>query len=94
MGKMIEPEPLGHYRITDHARFEMGRRGITEEQVHQVLSAPRQVIEVRPGRRIYQAKLEPSKLKGYLLRIVVDMGRHPPEVVTAYRTSKITKYWR
>jgi len=26
-------------------------------------------------------------------RIVVDM-RQPPEVVTVYRTSKISKYWR
>ena len=30
----------------------------------------------------------------YLLRVFVDTDREPPEVVTVYRTSKITKYWR
>lgn len=30
----------------------------------------------------------------YLVRVVVDIDREPAEVVTAYRTSKISKYWR
>ena len=30
----------------------------------------------------------------YLVRVVVDVDRNPAEVVTAYRTSKIAKYWR
>jgi len=29
-----------------------------------------------------------------LLRIFVDVERRPAEVVTAYRTSKVVKYWR
>jgi len=32
--------------------------------------------------------------KTHLLRIFVDVDREPAEVVTAYRTSKISKYWR
>ena len=31
--------------------------------------------------------------KMYLLRVVVDEDEHPPVIVTAYRTSKIEKYW-
>jgi hypothetical protein len=30
----------------------------------------------------------------YLVRVFVDVDRSPAEVVTAYRTSKIDKYWR
>jgi hypothetical protein len=30
--------------------------------------------------------------KTYLIRVLVDIDRERPEVVTAYRTSKITKY--
>ena len=44
---------------------------------------------------MYQSRIvwgEPSK--GYLLRVVVDVDRDPPEVVTVYRTSKVEKYWR
>ncbi len=29
-----------------------------------------------------------------LLRVVVASGKEPPVVITAYRTSKIEKYWR
>jgi len=29
-----------------------------------------------------------------LVRVFVDIARVPPEVVTAYQTSKIEKYWR
>jgi len=28
------------------------------------------------------------------LRVFVDVRREPPEVVTAYWTSKVEKYWR
>jgi hypothetical protein len=50
---------------------------------------------VRPGRVVYQSRVEfgePSQR--YLLRVFVDIDRRPAEVVTAYRTSKIEKYWR
>ena len=30
--------------------------------------------------------------KSYLIRVFVDVDRTPPEIVTAYRTSKIRKY--
>ena len=29
----------------------------------------------------------------YLIRVFVDVDREPAEVVTAYRTSKVRKYW-
>jgi hypothetical protein len=32
--------------------------------------------------------------KEYLFRVVIDTQYSPPEVVTVYKTSKITKYWR
>jgi len=56
-GRSVNPEPPRNYIIKDHARFEMQRRQISENQVGQVLTAPQQVIEIRPGRRICQSKL-------------------------------------
>jgi hypothetical protein len=32
--------------------------------------------------------------KVYLVRVFVDVDRQPAEVVTVYRTSKVSKYWR
>ena len=45
------------------------------------------------GRWIHQSRLRFEDGKIYLLRVVVDEDERPPVVVTAYRTSKIEKYW-
>ena len=88
-------EPIADYIITDHARFEMERRGLPDNAVRRVLGAPEQRMEVREGRVVLQALVtEGEPPKAYLLRVFVDVDRKPAEVVTAYRTSKIVKYWR
>ena len=92
---MADVSSITQYRITDHARFEMGRRGITESELAYVLSAPEQAEMVRPGRAVLQSRTEYGESPQiYLLRIFVDIDRQPAEVVTAYRTSRIEKYWR
>jgi hypothetical protein len=84
-----------HYALSDHARFEMQRRGISEVRVAMVLQAPDQSEELRPGRCVYQSKAQLGDTgKVFLLRIIVDVDRDPPQVVTAYLTSKVEKYWR
>jgi hypothetical protein len=86
---------IKHFVFTYHARFEMERRGISESEVSSVLRAPEQAEEQRPGRCIYQKRVSgPSESKVYLLRVFVDVDRDPVEVVSAYRTSKVGKYWR
>jgi hypothetical protein len=88
-------EPITEYKLKDHARFEMTRRRITEAEVAKVLSAPEQTESVHVGRAFYQSRIEiGNPPKTYLLRVLVDIDRKPPEVVTAYRTSKVEKYWR
>ena len=81
--------------MTDHAQLEMARRQISAAEVARVLAAPEQTEGVREGRAVYQSRIElgePSET--YLLRMVVDIDRQPPEVVTVYRSSKVQKYWR
>lgn len=92
---MSDTPSVAPYKLTDHARFEMARREIGETEIAQVLSTPEQSEPVRPGRAVYQSRVtkgEPPKT--YLLRVFVDVDRQPPEVVTVYLTSKISKYWR
>ena len=90
---MERTESIRDCTISPHAEFEMRRRGIDESTVRQVLNHPGQRETVRPGREVLQSRTE---LKGqtYLVRVFVDIDRVPPEVVTAYRTSKVEKYWR
>ena len=83
------------YVLTDHARWEMQRRNVTESEVARTLLAPEQRQEVRPGRCVYQSRFDLGEPpKAYLLRVFVDIDRSPPEVVTVYRTSKVHKYRR
>jgi hypothetical protein len=87
--------PPTEYVITPHAAFEIARRGLAEETIRAVLAAPEQRLRVRPGREVLQSRLALSPGgKMYLVRVFVDLDRQPAEVVTAYRTSKIGKYWR
>ena len=91
----MKTEPVTDYVITEHALFEMKRRGLSEGLVRSVMSSPEQRMDVRPGRVVLQSRIpmgEPAKL--YLLRVFLDVDRRPAEVVTVYRTSKISKYWR
>ncbi len=91
----MTPEPVSSSVITPHAVLELQRRGLSEELVRAVLAAPEQRSDVRPGRIVLQRRFTMGVVpKNYLVRVFVDIDRNPPNVVTAYRTSKISKYWR
>lgn len=91
----VTPHSIQHFVMNPHAAFEMGRRGLSDDTIRSVLSAPEQQFEVRPGRVVLQSRLATGEgARMYLVRVVVDIDREPAEVVTAYRTSKISKYWR
>jgi hypothetical protein len=87
------PEPIVVFVLTQHATVVLQRRGLDEAIVRQVLAAPEERKAVRPGRDVLQSRIEIAD-KRYLVRVFVDVDRSPAEVVTAYRTSKIDKYWR
>ena len=88
----MKPSPVTDYVITE--RLEMERRGLKEETVRLVLSAAEHRMEVRPGRIVLQSRLPlGAPARAYLVRVFVDVDRRPPEVVTVYRTSRISKYW-
>jgi hypothetical protein len=89
----MQQKSLKEYIVSDHAAFEMKRRGISEDQVRTIIEQPEQRLPVREGREIFQSRIH-TRDGLYLYRVVVDVDRSPAEVVTAYRTSKIEKYWR
>jgi hypothetical protein len=79
--------------LTDHAAAQIAKRALTEADIRAVLAQPEQVVEVRPGRVIAQSVVRQADPdRPYLVRVVVDTDRQPPEVVTAYRTSRMDKY--
>lgn len=78
---------LGRAILTEHAAGQMARRQLSEADVRRVLTAPEEVLPVRPGRVVAQ-----GLIGVHLVRVFVDVDRAPAEVVTVYRTSKIQKY--
>ena len=80
---MTDSLPIKEYILTSHALFEMARRQISEDDVAQVLTAPEQSEPDRPGRMVYQSRLQLGHPpQTYLLRVFVDIDRYPAEVVT------------
>lgn len=89
---MTNIDPVKDYTITDHGKFELEQRGISEEVLATLLKNPGQRMSVRQGREVFQNIIDVYGKK-YLIRIFVDIDRNPIEVVTGYKTSKIEKYW-
>ena len=87
------PDPIERFVLTEHARSGLRRRGLDEFVVVRVLTAPEQRFPFRDGRHVVQSRVTMAG-KEYLVRVFVDVDRVPAEVVTAYRTSKLRKYWR
>ncbi|HTU89665.1 MAG TPA: DUF4258 domain-containing protein [Gemmataceae bacterium] len=78
--------------MSAHAAFEMRRRGIRRNEVVRAIRSPGQILPSSKGREIYQRLIGP---KGRLLiRVVVKQAANVYHVITAYKTSKIVKYWR
>ncbi len=73
---------------------ELKRRAIPVDLLERVLDNPGQIVQEQGGRKAYQSILEFPEGKIYMLRVIVDESVDPPVVVTAYRTSKISKYRR
>ena len=82
-----------NFRLSAHALKQMERRGLDRALVERVLENPGQVREERLGREALQSRVNFPDGE-YLLRAIVDRRTNPPDVMTAYRTRYIAKYWR
>ena len=88
-----QPPSFENAAISDHALEQMAARGISIDILNAVLRHPDSVAPVRSGRVVVQKIVgfgQPER--DYLVRVFIDVDRQHPEVVTAYRTSKIRKY--
>lgn len=87
------PKPVLDYAFSGHATEEMERRGLDKSSIQRILSNPEQRENVRLGRDVLQSRVD-MEGRTYLVRVFVDTNQQPAVVVTAYRTSKLEKYWR
>lgn len=80
--------------IKGHASFEAKRRGITQELIKSVVKNPQQKLLSKKGRVIVQNKYyDHAENKEMLLRVIGTEMSEAFHVITAYKTSKTSKYW-
>ena len=91
----VQLKPMMDVLISDHARFEIVRRQLSEEVVRSVAQNPQQVVKLKKERKVCQSKYYDSTTgREMLLRVICEERHNLLFVVTAYRTSKIDKYWQ
>jgi len=81
------------FELSKHAQEELQKRRIPLQVVQFILNRPSQIIEEQDF-TIYQGLFISHNKKRYLLRVFVNTTPQPPKVITVYKTSKISKYWR
>ena len=79
------------FNISKHARDHMKLRGIEESVVWDILIKPDEPI-ITDDKTIYQSVIIEAG-RQYLIRIFVNHLKVPKMVITAYKTSKIGKYY-
>ena len=82
------------YIVSAHVREELMTCQIGEPTLRAVVEHPEQVVAAKQGIECRQSKVVFPNGKTYVVRVMLNLDTNPPTVVTAYRTSKITKYWQ
>jgi hypothetical protein len=71
---------------------KLQRRGIPEEWVRETIKFPAQIVEGYEGRKVAHKKYL-IEGKEYLLRVVYEEKKEMIEILTAYLTSQVDRYW-
>ena len=75
--------------ISKHCLEQIKLRGITEEEIFSILKKPDHILKQDEETSVYQSLTFDGSL---LIRIFVNTSKQPSLVITAYKTSKISKY--
>lgn len=75
-----------------HAESQLAERSIDKQIIEDIIKNPQQLLGSTKGRKIAQSIILEGSIK-FLIRIVYIVESHEIIVLTAYRTTKIQKYW-
>jgi len=78
------------FEISKHCLEQIRRRGINLDEILEVLHNPGTVLQQDEDVSVYQSL---SNDQQYVFRIFVNIKKQPNLVITAYKTSKISKYY-
>ncbi|TAK36703.1 MAG: DUF4258 domain-containing protein, partial [Saprospiraceae bacterium] len=72
--------------LSKHAKEQMEARGISEEQVWEVVQNPEQIIEHDDEKIILQYRVTLDDGKNYLIRVFINVIKDPNLIITVYKT--------
>ena len=80
-------------RFTQYALEQLSERDLAEELVRQVVVNPGQLVGSKRGRIIAQTKIQLGG-KEQVVRVIYEEVGDFVLVITAYTSTKVSKYWR
>ena len=81
-------------RFLPHALEQLVERSLDESLVRQVLENPEQTVQEGFRKTAQRRYVDSRSGKDYLLRVVYEQRGQEMCVITVYKTSKVSKYWR
>ncbi len=84
------------YVMSNHVLERAQERGISLLTIDAILENPHQIIadeSGETGQQVYQSIVSFEEKGDYLVRVFVNTAKAPPVVKSAYKTSKISKYY-
>ncbi len=81
-------------QFSDHALERMNSRGITKDQIEESINKPDEKFHNQVGMIIHKIQIDHESQEKCLLRVFYKEDEDRIVIISAYKTSKIKKYWK
>ncbi len=81
-------------QFSDHALERMRSRNLTTDQIKNAIKNPDEHFHNQIGKVVHKIQNDDESQEKYLLRIFYKEEEDRIIIISAYRTSKIEKYWK
>ena len=83
---------MPEFQLSKHALEQIQIRGISQDEVFEVLANPDKIEIEEEGQVVYQKIILSDGGNHFLIRVFVNSNKIPNLIKTVYRTSKFSKY--
>ena len=81
-------------QFSEHARERIRSRSLTIDQIEEAIKNPDEQFHNQIGKVIHKVLNEDESKEKYLLRVFYKEEEDRIFVISAYKTSKVKKYWK
>ena len=81
-------------QYSEHARERIRSRNLTTDQIKEAIKNPDEKFQNEIGNVVHKVLKDDESRKEYLLRIFYKEEEGRILIISAYKTSKIEKYWK